>query len=189
MVGVMKIDNEVKDKVRKYNMLGEFEQSYRILFKLYNSIQTEIFDRCFVLYNLSLTAKKLNRIDESKMYIAEAKNFMNDKDGYSTEKGCILWLYAELYRNELKDSELMNIYKNLKEYYSYLDENDEIIIGINSSMNVIQDNYVESEKLFYKCLDMGYIESANNILDDIKNRNIDEYNKVIQRYELKNKLA
>ncbi|WP_195618863.1 hypothetical protein [Clostridium paraputrificum] len=185
----MKIDNDKKNEVRKLYIMEEYERAYRILFKLYNKEQDEILDRCFVLYNISLVTKKMHRYDESKKYILEAKMFMSDKKGYDTEKGCITWLFIELYREQLSDFELIQLYEKLKEYYYYLDDDNKIIMGLNGNIAVLKDNYVEAEMLIEKCFNMDYIDSAKNILEDIKNRNIDKYNEIMTMYELKNQLA
>lgn len=179
----MKIDNEVKNQIRKSVIIGEYSDAYKNLFKLYNKHQENVFDRCFVLYNLSLTTKKMGSIEESKKYITEAKLYMADKEGYDTEKGCILWLYIELKRNQIDEKELMEIYQSLKQqHFKYLDEDDKRMIGINGSIEVLKDNYVEAELLLIKCFNMDYIDSANNILEDIKNRNIEKYNELINKY-------
>lgn len=186
----MVIDNEVKNQIRKCNMMQEFEKSYKLLFKLYNSIQTEVFDRCFVLYNLSLTTKKLERIEESKKYIIETKEYMEDKEGFITEKGFILWLYMELFKNELTKDEKIQNYEKLKTYFNYLKDDDEMIIGIQSSIEIIKENYVKVEELINQCFDRHYIEMANNILLELKEFNEQKYFIIIDKYKsIKNQLA
>lgn len=186
----MKIDNEVKNQIRKYNMMQEFEKSYKLLFKLYNKKRDTVLDNFFVVYNISLTTKKLGRIAESKKYIVEIKEFMDDKEGFMTEKGFILWLYMELLKNELTKEEKLINYRKLKQYFSYLEEDDEMVIGIKGSIEIIQENYVEVENLISLCFNKNYIEMANNILSELKELNEEKYFMIVNKYIIKdNQLA
>lgn len=185
----MIIDNECKDNIKRSYLMGEYDQAYRKLFKLNNKILETIEDVYFVKYHLSLMCKKLKRYEEAKIYIDEIKLYLDETYGFTTEKGKVLWLYIELYKNELSDDILLRDYEELKIYYNNLDKLDEFIIGIDISIGIIQQDYVKVELLLETCLNMNYIENIKNLFYELKESDKNIFSKLLNKVDKNMKLA
>lgn len=195
MVGVMKIDNEFKDSVTMNNMLGNYEENYRKLFKFYNSKIEDSFDRWYIIYSLALVNKKMGLIDNAKLYIDECLSILDTFDEKKYEKGCSVWLYIELYKNDLSYEETLKKYTELQEYFTCLGEDSYAYLGAVANVCILRNDYIELIRVIDTCLSnryngKRYIEVVTNIMNDISKNNIELFNKVNEYLnKLKIKLA
>lgn len=195
MVGVMRIDNEFKDSVTMNNMMGNYEENYRRLFKIYNSKIEDSFDRWYVLYSLALVNKKMGLIDNAKIYIDECLSLLNSFDEKKYEKGCSVWLYIELYKNDLSYEDTLKKYTELQEYFICLGEDSYAYLGAVANVCILKNDYIELIKVIDTCLSnryngKRYIEVVTNIINDTSKNNIELSNKVNEYLnKLKIKLA
>lgn len=183
MVWVMKIDNEFKDSVTMNNMLGNYEENYRKLFKFYNSKIEDSFDRWYIIYSLALVNKKMGLIDNAKLYIDECLSILDTFDEKKYEKGCSVWLYIELYKNDLSYEETLKKYTELQEYFTCLGEDSYAYLGAVANVCILKNDYIELIKVIDTCLsnrynDKRYIEVVTNIMNDISKNNIELFNKI-----------
>lgn len=185
----MKIDNEVKNKVVKHYMMNNFYESYRILFKLYNKELKGVGDKIFVLYNMALISKKMDRLEESKKYIDEAMIYVRDKDGFNTEKCHIMWLYIELNKSEISKDKLIEYYQSIKNNYYYYDDESEVILGIDLSIGLLKEDFAEVENILNKCFSKGYIQTYKNTLKELEQTNKDMYDYFLIKYDIRELLA
>lgn len=195
MVRVMKIDNEFKDSVTMNNMLGNYEENYKKLFKFYNSKIEDSFDRWYIIYSLALVNKKMGLIDNAKLYIDECLSILDTFDEKKYEKGCSVWLYIELYKNDLSYEETLKKYTELQEYFTCLGEDSYAYLGAVANVCILKNDYIELIRVIDTCLSnryngKRYIEVVTNIMNDISKNNIELFNKV-NKYlnKLKIKLA
>lgn len=195
MVGVMKIDNEFKDSVTMNNMLGNYEENYRKLFKIYNSKIEDSFDRWYIIYSLALVNKKMGLIDNAKLYIDECLSILDTFDEKKYEKGCSVWLYIELYKNDLSYEDTLKKYTELQEYFTCLGEDSYAYLGAVANVCILKNDYIELIRVIDTCLSnryngKRYIEVVTNIMNDISKNNIELFNKVNEYLnKLKIKLA
>lgn len=195
MVWVMKIDNEFKDSVTMNNMLGNYEENYRKLFKFYNSKIEDSFDRWYIIYSLALVNKKMGLIDNAKLYIDECLSILDTFDEKKYEKGCSVWLYIELYKNDLSYEETLKKYTELQEYFTCLGEDSYAYLGAVANVCILKNDYIELIRVIDTCLSnryngKRYIEVVTNIMNDISKNNIELFNKVNEYLnKLKIKLA
>jgi tetratricopeptide (TPR) repeat protein len=195
MVWVMKIDNEFKDSVTMNNMLGNYEENYRKLFKIYNSKIEDSFDRWYIIYSLALVNKKMGLIDNAKLYIDECLSILDTFDEKKYEKGCSVWLYIELYKNDLSYEETLKKYTELQEYFTCLGEDSYAYLGAVANVCILKNDYIELIRVIDTCLSnryngKRYIEVVTNIMNDISKNNIELFNKVNEYLnKLKIKLA
>lgn len=195
MVGVMKIDNEFKDSVTMNNMLGNYEENYRKLFKFYNSKIEDSFDRWYIIYSLALVNKKMGLIDNAKLYIDECLSILDTFDEKKYEKGCSVWLYIELYKNDLSYEDTLKKYTELQEYFTCLGEDSYAYLGAVANVCILKNDYIELIRVIDTCLSnkyngKRYIEVVTNIMNDISKNNIELFNKVNEYLnKLKIKLA
>lgn len=183
MVGVMKIDNEFKDSVTMNNMLGNYEENYKKLFKFYNSKIEDSFDRWYIIYSLALVNKKMGLIDNAKLYIDECLSILDTFDEKKYEKGCSVWLYIELYKNDLSYEETLKKYTELQKYFTCLGEDSYAYLGAVANVCILKNDYIELIKVIDTCLsnrynDKRYIEVVTNIMNDISKNNIELFNKI-----------
>lgn len=195
MVWVMKINNEFKDSVTMNNMLGNYEENYRKLFKFYNSKIEDSFDRWYIIYSLALVNKKMGLIDNAKLYIDECLSILDTFDEKKYEKGCSVWLYIELYKNDLSYEETLKKYTELQEYFTCLGEDSYAYLGAVANVCILRNDYIELIRVIDTCLSnryngKRYIEVVTNIMNDISKNNIELFNKVNEYLnKLKIKLA
>lgn len=195
MVWVMKIDNEFKDSVTMNNMLGNYEENYRKLFKIYNSKIEDSFDRWYIIYSLALVNKKMGLIDNAKLYIDECLSILDTFDEKKYEKGCSVWLYIELYKNDLSYEDTLKKYTELQEYFTCLGEDSYAYLGAVANVCILKNDYIELIRVIDTCLSnryngKRYIEVVTNIMNDISKNNIELFNKVNECLnKLKIKLA
>lgn len=195
MVWVMKIDNEFKDSVTMNNMLGNYEENYRKLFKFYNSKIEDSFDRWYIIYSLALVNKKMGLIDNAKLYIDECLSILDTFDEKKYEKGCSVWLYIELYKNDLSYEDTLKKYTELQEYFTCLGEDSYAYLGAVANVCILKNDYIELIRVIDTCLSnryngKRYIEVVTNIMNDISKNNIELFNKVNEYLnKLKIKLA
>nr|DAM23902.1 MAG TPA: hypothetical protein [Caudoviricetes sp.] len=195
MVWVMKIDNEFKDSVTMNNMLGNYEENYRKLFKIYNSKIEDSFDRWYIIYSLALVNKKMGLIDNAKLYIDECLSILDTFDEKKYEKGCSVWLYIELYKNDLSYEDTLKKYTELQEYFTCLGEDSYAYLGAVANVCILKNDYIELIRVIDTCLSnryngKRYIEVVTNIMNDISKNNIELFNKVNEYLnKLKIKLA
>lgn len=183
MVWVMKINNEFKDSVTMNNMLGNYEENYRKLFKFYNSKIEDSFDRWYIIYSLALVNKKMGLIDNAKLYIDECLSILDTFDEKKYEKGCSVWLYIELYKNDLSYEETLKKYTELQEYFTCLGEDSYAYLGAVANVCILKNDYIELIRVIDTCLSnryngKRYIEVVTNIMNDISKNNIELFNKV-----------
>ena len=183
MVWVMKIDNEFKDSVTMNNMLGNYEENYRKLFKFYNSKIEDSFDRWYIIYSLALVNKKMGLIDNAKLYIDECLSILDTFDEKKYEKGCSVWLYIELYKNDLSYEETLKKYTELQEYFTCLGEDSYAYLGAVANVCILKNDYIELIRVIDTCLSnryngKRYIEVVTNIMNDISKNNIELFNKI-----------
>lgn len=195
MVWVMKINNEFKDSVTMNNMLGNYEENYRKLFKFYNSKIEDSFDRWYIIYSLALVNKKMGLIDNAKLYIDECLSILDTFDEKKYEKGCSVWLYIELYKNDLSYEDTLKKYTELQEYFTCLGEDSYAYLGAVANVCILKNDYIELIRVIDTCLSnryngKRYIEVVTNIMNDISKNNIELFNKVNEYLnKLKIKLA
>lgn len=185
----MVIDDELKSKVVKYYMIDRFYEAYKILFKLYNKDVKSVGDTIFVLYNIALISKKMDRIEESKKYIEEAMSYIEDKEGFNTEKGHIIWLYVELNKKNIAKDKLIEHYESIKNSYYYYDNESEVILGIDLSIEILRENFAEVESILNKCFSKSYIQTYKNTLKELEQTNKDKYDYFFNKYNIKEMLA
>lgn len=179
----MKIDDGFKSLVTMNNMMGKYKENYKNLFKLYNSRIDSDFDRWYIIYSLSLVSKKMGLIHQSKMYIEECLRVLNDFKGKSYEKGCTIWLYIELFKKELDDTELLKKYESLKDYFLCFGEDSYMYFGAEANIYILNNDIDNLIKLIEKCLsnrnkDEHYIEVVTNILSCTFKNNVELYSKI-----------
>ena len=168
------------DKI-EIKMLGKEErytECYKKVFKLYNTISDlNIIEKNFLLYNLAWVCKKLNIIEESKIYIQQTLDNIMSVKGYQTEKGKALWLYIELYKEELNKDELENLYKELKMIFSFMENDSEIILGIDGNIAILNNDWDKLINIISISISHNYIYLLNSVKSDILNldKEIREY--------------
>lgn len=171
-------DDEVKNSLLFLARSEQYEELIRKLFIINNSydINNEI-DKNYILFMLSKALKQINRIDEAKIYCKQAKKCIENHKECAIENIKTLWLYIELYKDEMSKEELLDNYEKLKELSIF----DEVgIQGLDCSIAFVNGDMNKVEKIFRLCLerislDRHYIDIVKSILQEAYNINSNIY--------------
>lgn len=162
---------------------GDYDKAQKRLFKLYNSELKNIDDVYFTLFNLSLLMKKQNKMHLAKIYINELKERMlviEDEDKYISQTTSTLWLYIDIYENELSLDETLDTYYLIYNKMLYLGEDDEKVLGVKITIDILKEKYDEALKTFHLCLERQYIDTIKNTLEELHTKDINIYEKAIK---------
>ncbi|WP_195966861.1 hypothetical protein [Clostridium sp. 1001283B150210_160208_E6] len=185
----MKIGNDVKSDLRFMFALKKYDECYKKLFVLYNQEQDNVLDRCFVLRSLSLVCRNIKKIDEAKFYIQEAKNIIENENNHKTEQLWTMWAYVELFKDQLSKAERIRYYQYTKEKMIDINADNSLILGLDVSIALEKNDYEKVLDIIDICLQHNteddYINIKNNILNELRTKNIDIYNTA---KEMENKL-
>lgn len=171
--------NDIRELIRSDN----HNIAYRKLFKLMNYDLEEIDDKWFVYYMLSSLCRQLKRDEESRVYIIKAKELLSYMENYRVEIGKTNWLYLEIFKDELNREELIEYYKEIMDNFNYLNEDDEIIIGLKSSIYILKSDFNKVIENFKKCLLWHYIDTVKGTIREAKKYNYDLYNELLSLRE------
>lgn len=169
----MLISSTEKNEIRELMRSKEYLIAQRKLFRLCNSKLETVTDICFAKYNLAWILKKIGELDMSKIYISDLKEYIldiEDENKYISETYSILWLYIELYKEELTKEELITNYVLIRDKVLYIGE-DEIVMGLNITIDMLKGKYDEVLKNFIFSLEKGYIDTVNNTLESLQKEN------------------
>ncbi len=125
---------------------------------------------------------------ESKYYITLAKDYIFSIEDYKNQKYWTFWLYIEINKKSMSESELIREYNNLIDKFN-LPNDSEMIIGLKNSIDVVNKNFENIKTNFKLCLSRHYIDIINSILRETRDINLELYNELnnlFEEYKFKN---
>lgn len=179
-----------KNEIRELHYQNNHEEAVRRLMKLYNMKYDSPMDVYFILYNLALYNKKLeknrNELEEdypiSRYYLNKAYDYFKPiKKQYEVQYHNIIWVEIEINKNRWDKEKLISKYYELHKYYKAINyKRNEIGTLIN--IYRIQNDYGKIIDLVYEVLrydDKDSVEMLDNILQECKTFGDTYYNKAL----------
>lgn len=105
-------------ELKELFIIGELDKVARKLIKMNNKKYDDVLDKHFILKNLALTYKKLNKFEISRYYLGLGlENIKSEKLLLHVEYYELQWLNIELNKDLLNDKEKLEIYEDMYKYY------------------------------------------------------------------------
>lgn len=160
-----RIDKMV-DSIKEMMIKENYEEAKLELFKLNNSNGLTILDKYYALYTSAYLYDELGDLESAKCYIAQAINLMSLYSRvYVVEYNKVACLALYLLKDDLSTYEKLDVYHRLYKNVEHLGDTEENL-NLLSVIYTLEDKDQELIDIFVKCLNMGYITTCKNILNN-----------------------